>query len=80
MTMAPSKLDRADWNRFAKTNKNRCIVCGQQAQVTVNMTSTELPGENGAGKTGRLLVKQSFAFCHEHGIMRFGNGLRALNG
>lgn len=71
-------IDRAMWRRFGTTNKDRCIVCGNTAIVTVSLTAHErnMKGERGAP----MLTKQSFVFCDTHGQARFGEALRRLNG
>lgn len=60
-------IDRAGWKRFAVTNKDRCVVCGNKAEVAVNLTAFEKSGKGGSP----MLVKQAFVYCDDHGRLAF---------
>lgn len=63
-------LDRAQWDRF-KTTGDRCLVCGNKSIV---LSSIELTGDKG----GAQLARDKVLFCNEHGLQRYGAGLRAV--
>lgn len=78
MTGDTPKLDRADWGRFSATNRDRCTVCGERAAVNVTLRADEKTTTDRG--TGKGIVKQILPFCHEHGILRYGDALRKLQG
>ena len=75
----PDALTKADWGRFQRNpNVKRCLVCGKSADVSVKLTATELGAS--AGKTGVLIVTETLHYCHTHGVLRYGDALRRLQG
>lgn len=72
--MPEQPLDLASWRRYSKSNKDRCMVCGNPAVVSVRLTASPLT------RGGNALAAHQFLYCHDHGIMRFGEALIRLNG
>ena len=74
---APTPMSKADWGRFQRgASAKRCITCGHAADVTIKLTATELDD----GKSGTMLTTETLSYCHTHGVLRYGDALRKLQG
>lgn len=67
--------DRGRGSFTSPSNTDRCIVCGHAAAVVITVDASII----GKG-SGRNIVSNRVFFCDEHGMLRYGDSLRALQG